>query len=294
MGELMVRAQKYINLEEMMDNRGTRIELKRKGNSREMGESSRSSKRHEIATLLANPNMRRQSSKFSTYTPLNIPHSEVLMQIRKKDYVSWPEPMQTPLHKQNMSKFCQFHKDHGHDTKECIQLRNKIEALIKRGYLSRFIKKEDPLREPREQKRPNANDKEEQVIGEIAVIFGGSVSGGDSRGARKRYAKQVLSVEKGEPNSKRNRQGEDIIFDSRDEEGVQQPHDDALVLSLLVANYKVSTERDENWKGKTQTNHNSPGWVWWRCGSSRRDNHATCDHRDDPTASYFIDRVLSG
>ncbi|XP_057965270.1 uncharacterized protein LOC131155840 [Malania oleifera] len=138
-----------------------------------------------------------------------------------------------------MSKFCKFHKDHGHDTVECIQLRNEIEALIKRGYLSRFIKKEDPPREPRDQKRPNANGKEEQVIGEIAMIFGGSASGGNSGNARKRYTKQVLSVEKGEPNSKRNRQGEDIIFDSRDEEGVQQPHDDALVLSLLVANYKV-------------------------------------------------------
>ncbi|XP_057958420.1 uncharacterized protein LOC131151190 [Malania oleifera] len=138
-----------------------------------------------------------------------------------------------------MSKFCKFHKDRGHDTEECIQLTNEIEALIKKGYLSRFIKKEDPPRESRKQKRPNANDKEKQVIGEIAMIFGGSASGGDSGGARKRYAKQVLSVEKVEPNSKINRQGEDIIFDSRDEEGVQQPHDDTLVLSLLVANCKV-------------------------------------------------------
>ncbi|XP_057949272.1 uncharacterized protein LOC131144550 [Malania oleifera] len=239
MGELMARAQKYINLEELMDTRGSRIELKRKRNSREMGESSRSAKRHENTTLLTSPNMRWQSSKFSTYTPLNILRSEVLMQIRKKDYVSWPEPMRTPLHKRNVSKFCQFHKDHGHNTEECIQLRNKIEALIKRGYLSRFIKKEDPPMKTREQKRPNKNDKEEQVIAEIAVIFGGSTSAGDSGGSQKRYAKQVLSVEKGEPNSKRNRQGEDIFFDSQDEEGVQQPHDDALVLSLLVANYKV-------------------------------------------------------
>ncbi|XP_057972687.1 uncharacterized protein LOC131160822 [Malania oleifera] len=156
-GELMARAQKYINLEEMMDTKGSRIELNRKGNNREMGESSRSAKRQEATTLLTSPKMR------------------------------------------------------GHDTKECIQLRNKIEALIKRGYLSRFIKKEDPQREPRDQRRPNANKKEDQVIGEIAVIFRGSASGGDSGGAHK----------------------------SGDEEGVQQPHNDALVLSLLVANYKV-------------------------------------------------------
>ncbi|XP_057982208.1 uncharacterized protein LOC131167418 [Malania oleifera] len=46
-------------------------------------------------------------------------------------------------------------------------------------------------------------------------------------------------MEKGEASSKQNRKDDVIIFDSRDEEGVQQPHDDALVLSLLVANYMV-------------------------------------------------------
>ncbi|XP_057975293.1 uncharacterized protein LOC131162706 [Malania oleifera] len=71
------------------------------------------------------------------------------------------------------------------------------------------------------------------------MIFGGSSSGGDSRGAHKRYAKQVLSTERGEPSGKSNKQDDDIIFDNEVEEGVQQPHDDALVVSLLGANYKV-------------------------------------------------------
>ncbi|XP_057950902.1 uncharacterized protein LOC131145726 [Malania oleifera] len=161
MGELMARAQKYINLEEMMDTKGNRIELKRKGNSREMGEPSRQMKIQETCTLLDNSKTRGLSSKFSTYTPLNAPQSDVLMHIRKKDYVSWPEPMRTPSYKHNMSKFCQFHRDHGHDTEECIQLKNEIETFIKRGYLLRFIKKEDRQREPREQKRPNGDEKEE-------------------------------------------------------------------------------------------------------------------------------------
>ncbi|XP_057962237.1 uncharacterized protein LOC131153796 [Malania oleifera] len=161
MGELMVRAQKYINLEEMMDTRGSRIERKRRKSSREMGESYRSAKRHETSALRARPKIRGQYNKFSTYTPLN----------------------------RNMSKFCAFHRDHVHDTEECIQLKKEIEALIRRGYLSKFINKEDPQREPLEQRRHGAKEKEEQVIGEIAVIFGGSASGGDSGSACKRYAK---------------------------------------------------------------------------------------------------------
>ncbi|XP_057948342.1 uncharacterized protein LOC131144016 [Malania oleifera] len=153
MGKLMARAHKYITLEEMMDTRGNHIELKRKGSSREMGEPFRPKKRQETSTLLANSESRGQSSKFSIYIPLNTPRSDVLMHIRKKDYVSWPEPMRTTSYKCNMSKFCQFYRDHGHDTEECIQLKNEIEALIKRGYLSRFIKKEDRQGESREQKK---------------------------------------------------------------------------------------------------------------------------------------------
>ncbi|XP_057962390.1 uncharacterized protein LOC131153962 [Malania oleifera] len=90
MGELMARAQKYINLEEMMDTRGSRIERKRKSSSREMGESYRSAKRQETSTLHTSPKIRGQPNKFSTYTPLNVPCYELLMQIRKKDYISWP------------------------------------------------------------------------------------------------------------------------------------------------------------------------------------------------------------
>ncbi|XP_057953804.1 uncharacterized protein LOC131148085 [Malania oleifera] len=122
-GELMARAQKYINLEEMMDTRGSRVEWKRKSSNREMGESYRSAKRQETSTLHASPKIRGQPSKFSTYTPLNVPHYELLMQIRKKDYISWLEPMRTTLHKRNVSKFWAFHRDHGHDTEECIHLK---------------------------------------------------------------------------------------------------------------------------------------------------------------------------
>ncbi|GAA0156298.1 hypothetical protein LIER_13824 [Lithospermum erythrorhizon] len=36
-----------------------------------------------------------------------------------------------PQNKKDMSKFCQYHKDHGHDTDDCRHL--KIEKLIQRG-----------------------------------------------------------------------------------------------------------------------------------------------------------------
>ncbi|XP_057981172.1 uncharacterized protein LOC131166602 [Malania oleifera] len=190
MGELMGRAQKYVNPKEMMDTRRNWIELKRKGNI-EVGESSRAGKRQENNKLHA-------SSKAMGHTRITARYRGV-----------------------------------------CSTKKNEIEALIKRGHLSRFVKKGDRRGEAYEQKKPNGDDKEEQIVGEIVVIFGGLTSGGDSRGARKRYTKKVLLKEKREPNGKRQKQEDTITFNSEDEEGTQQPHDGALVVSLLVVNYKV-------------------------------------------------------
>ena len=36
-------------------------------------------------------------------------------------------------------KYCQFYYDYDHNIKQCIQLRNEIEAMIRRGYLEKFI-----------------------------------------------------------------------------------------------------------------------------------------------------------
>ncbi|PNX89194.1 hypothetical protein L195_g045311, partial [Trifolium pratense] len=41
-----------------------------------------------------------------------------------------------------MTKYCRFHKSHGHDTEDCIQLKNVIEDLIKKGKLNIYMKEE--------------------------------------------------------------------------------------------------------------------------------------------------------
>ena len=37
------------------------------------------------------------------------------------------------------TKYCEFHKDHGHQTDDCIQLDKEIKYLIRRGHLSRYV-----------------------------------------------------------------------------------------------------------------------------------------------------------
>jgi hypothetical protein len=45
-----------------------------------------------------------------------------------------------PLHTCTSKKFCFFHKDKGHDTKDCFMLKKEIERLIAKGYLKQLVK----------------------------------------------------------------------------------------------------------------------------------------------------------
>ncbi len=73
------------------------------------------------------------------FTPLNATRANILMALeRQGTTVPRPKAM-TSENKKNMKKFCQFHRDHGHDTEDCFQLRKYIESLIKQGQLRWYL-----------------------------------------------------------------------------------------------------------------------------------------------------------
>lgn len=53
--------------------------------------------------------------------------------------MKWPGKIKTLLGKRDMNKYWCFHSDHGHNTKDCVTLKDETEALIKRGYLREFV-----------------------------------------------------------------------------------------------------------------------------------------------------------
>ncbi|GAV85344.1 hypothetical protein CFOL_v3_28782, partial [Cephalotus follicularis] len=127
-------------------------------------------------------------------------------------------------------KYCRYHRDHGHDTEECRQLKNQIEDLIRKGHLRKYVDRDTPQGR-REQRREEAPRQ-----GVIHTISGGVTSGGDDSNARKAYGRQSLAVQQ-VPHSKRLRTGGDeevISFSEADYEGVRLPHDDPVVVTLLV------------------------------------------------------------
>ncbi|XP_074342347.1 uncharacterized protein LOC141679873 [Apium graveolens] len=76
--------------------------------------------------------------KLTEYARLNAPRSQILMEIEKYRDVRWPKPLKADLAKLNKRKYCRFHKDAGHDTDECQQLKDEIEFLIRKGRLSKY------------------------------------------------------------------------------------------------------------------------------------------------------------
>jgi len=69
--------------------------------------------------------------RFTTFTLLIAPIDQVLMQIKDKETLTYPGKLKGDPNKQPRDKYCCFHRDHGHDTADCYDLKQQIEVLIK-------------------------------------------------------------------------------------------------------------------------------------------------------------------
>ena len=148
------------------------------------------------------------------------------------------------------TKYCEFHRDYGHRTDNCIQLRREIEYLIQRRYLRRFIspgnqaqsQTQNQNQAPTQQPPPRqTTTQHQQPLGEIHVISGGFAGGGESSSARKAHLRSIRSTDMGKIQavSKVPRVDTTITFSDSDLEGCQHPHDDPLVICAIVANTTV-------------------------------------------------------
>ena len=160
MAEVLAKTEKYINGEEALlskqrssstQKEKSRGNKKRERSPKRQADRDRSSRRSKenrewFATRRGNvrdrrgppqPELQQQYSP-QQYTPLTALVSQVLSEVQHERFLRWPSQMKSNPARKDNTKYCEFHKDHGHRTDDCIQLKNEIEYLIRRGHLGRY------------------------------------------------------------------------------------------------------------------------------------------------------------
>jgi hypothetical protein len=70
---------------------------------------------------------------------LNASYTEVFMAIKGDPTFRWPLKMRSDPYKRDHSRFCEYHGEHGHLTKDCMVLHREIENFVRNGKLIRFL-----------------------------------------------------------------------------------------------------------------------------------------------------------
>ncbi|GMN21400.1 hypothetical protein TIFTF001_043307 [Ficus carica] len=118
---------------------------------------------------------------------IGISPSELIAHLKRQDFVTWPKKLpENPA--RDTSKYCEFHKDHGHNTVDCRALRAEVAELLKKGHLREFLTEKG-----RETYGLGGEHKERRVVQHIedtpspppvrktiGVILGGSIYSGET------------------------------------------------------------------------------------------------------------------
>ena len=150
--------------------------------------------------------------------------------------------MKAPDSFRNRGFWCDFHRDRGHKTEDCIALKIEVNELLRKGHLREFLSEKAKSHLSKEttgkptEAAPVSPPRKDRVI---HVIQGCSEVSGISHAAAKKStwnAKHGLEAAK----PKRLLLGTDeISFTAKEQEKVLTPYHDALVISFIVANCLV-------------------------------------------------------
>ncbi|XP_027100415.1 uncharacterized protein [Coffea arabica] len=172
-------------------------------------------------------------------TPLNTSRSPVLSVMDQNGLGRAPPKMNGKKERRNPDLYCLYHRDVGHETEDCNDLKNEIERLIKQGYLKQFIRRDasgpkDAKRPPRDGSPGHGLGYETNIAGVINTIACGP-TGGDNQNSRKRTYQQA------NPNltESSSRLSEVITYCPSDPVPATSSSHEALVIEVLANNYVV-------------------------------------------------------
>ncbi|KAL0392884.1 UNVERIFIED_CONTAM: hypothetical protein Sradi_2511200 [Sesamum radiatum] len=81
--------------------------------------------------------------KFHKYTPLATIRTKALMMVERSNMLQWPRLTRFTPTKKYSNKYYKFHRERGHDTEDCYQLKDEIERLVRQGYFKEYVLKQE-------------------------------------------------------------------------------------------------------------------------------------------------------
>ncbi|XP_065618481.1 uncharacterized protein LOC136062829 [Quercus suber] len=132
MSEVLYKATKYMNAEDTLQ---AREEKPRKRERQEDTRQEQGRKKPRTGDRRDERRFKPSGRRFTSFTPLTTPIDQVQMQIKDGGALIFPGKLKEDPSKRSRDKYCHFHSDHRHDTADCYDLKQQIEALIRQGKL---------------------------------------------------------------------------------------------------------------------------------------------------------------
>ncbi|KAK0584696.1 hypothetical protein LWI29_017299 [Acer saccharum] len=186
--------------------------------------------------------------RYNHYTPLTGDQEEILSVVEDKGLAKYPR-QQSANARRDTTKYGRFHKDHGHETSKCFQLRDHIESLIRDGHLKDFALKGDKHVGRQDNRQGNGQERNSprrnSPNATINTIFGGPHTGRSNRERMSEvrevmYESRSMEINSVQRNPKKGREGHDpITFTAEDSDGIDAKPNDAIVVGVRIAHRDV-------------------------------------------------------
>ncbi|CAL8992737.1 unnamed protein product, partial [Prunus brigantina] len=169
------------------------------------------------------------------YTKFTIPIHQILAQVKNKPWVRRPPPLKGDPDRRDTTKYCAFHGTHGHTTNNCFAWKAHLEELVREGHCTEFIAKQAIQRI---EDRDAAKEPPQKVI-RINTILADSEESGLTSKEKKRKIKQATMISQVSTDLPLAEDDPVIGFQKKDLIGLDLPHNDALVISIQIAQAMV-------------------------------------------------------
>ncbi|XP_028120889.1 uncharacterized protein LOC114318231 [Camellia sinensis] len=180
----------------------------------------------------------KSKSHEAVVTAFKEPIYRILEKIKREPFFIWPPKMMGDPARRNQKLRCTYHQDRGHMTQNYRALKQHLEDLVAAGHLRDYV---DQDKEVTELGNPPPEPNIEHPPRLIINVIHGTTTQESEEALKEEIAKaaQIQWVMSVEPASKKVRIVPKsplctVSFTSKDLEGIQHPHTDALIITVGI------------------------------------------------------------